>query len=178
MSNFMASAITGFLLLASAAAASAQTVDDAGREAALSAVRDGNGYVRGMISHAAEQMTEQDYEYRPTPEVRSFGEMVAHVADSNFYFCATARGVTPPESGIEQRALGRDALLRLLAESFRYCDAAYDAVSLRETETYSLMGSARSPFEILTFRNYHALLHYGNIVTYMRLRGKVPPSSQ
>ncbi len=131
-----------------------------------------------MLTAAAEQMREEDYAFRPTPEVRSFGQLLAHVAGTNYFFCSAAAGETAPVRGVEESVTSRDGIRAALAASFDYCDAAFATASRYADATVELMGSPRSPMAVLTFRNYHALLHYGNVVTYMRLRGRVPPSSQ
>ncbi len=58
------------------------------------------------------------------------------------------------------------------------CDTIYSSAKKVNPDTQiEFMGQSRSPLTALAFRNNHALLHYGNVIIYMRLRGKVPPSS-
>lgn len=146
----------------------------------VAAAKDAAAYMRAMFIASAEQMTEQDYEVRPTPEVRSFGELLAHVAESNYQFCAAARGETPPAAsrGLEKTATTPAAIRQMLTESFNYCDAAYAAAEgERGRAMVTLMGQPRPVLAVLLFRTHHTALHYGNAITYMRLRGKVPPST-
>jgi uncharacterized damage-inducible protein DinB len=131
-----------------------------------------------MVTTAAEQMSDEDYAFRPTPEVRSFGQILAHIADTNFFFCSAAKGEKAPLSGIEKTLPGRQEIQRTLRESFDYCDAVYAKATSDATATVEFNGKTRPPSVVLMFRNYHGLLHYGNVITYMRLRGKIPPSSQ
>src|SRR5258708_29280268 len=49
----------------------------------------------GVVIAAAEKMPEESYSFKPTPEVRTFGQLVAHLADSNYFFCSTVAGEKP-----------------------------------------------------------------------------------
>ena len=145
----------------------------------IAVVRDGGAYARDVITRSAEAMTEADYAFRPAPDVRSFGELLAHVADSNYGFCAMARGETAPVRDIEKTKKTRADIARARTESFAYCDALL--AGLDETaigRQVQFRGKPRTVGVVLTFFNYHSMLHYGNVITYMRLRGKVPPSSE
>ena len=145
----------------------------------LAAARDAAHYMRAMLTAAAEQMSEEDYAFRPTPEVRTFGQLLAHVAQSNYQFCAPVRGDSVPVLHLEQAATTRAQVRSALIASFEYCDTAYAAAEgERGQAMIPFMGERRPRLVVLLFRTHHAALHYGNVVTYMRLRGKVPPSSQ
>ncbi len=145
----------------------------------VASVRDSGTYVRYMYTKVADAMSDEDYAFRPTPEVRSFGDILAHVADTNYWFCSTAIGEKPPKGGIEKAKLSRSGIKKALSESFDYCEGAYQAMGdpTKARAMVDLMGSERPALAVLIFRTHHSLLHYGNVVTYMRLRGKVPPSS-
>lgn len=177
MFNIKGFGVMAILAVLAAGPARAQT--PAGQTNPLiESLRDGAGYVRDMFTKAADQMSEEDYTFRPTPEVRSLGQLLAHVADSNYFFCSAAKGERSPVRDVEKTRTSRDDIRRTLAESFDYCDEVYSTVRPDAKATIEFMGRQRSPVAVLNFRNYHSLLHYGNVVTYMRLRGKVPPSSQ
>ena len=135
-------------------------------------------YLRHVYTTAAEQMSEEDYAFEPTPEVRSFGQLLAHVADSSFLFCARATGATPPVTDVESTRTTRADIQKALTESFDYCESAFAAMSdeSKASAPRDFMGKPRPALAVLNFRNYHTLLHWGNVITYMRLRGKVPPS--
>jgi uncharacterized damage-inducible protein DinB len=144
--------------------------------------------VKSFLTRAAAKMPEEHYAFRPTPEVRSFGQLVAHVADANYRLCSVVMGDNPPrEAGIEKTVSGKEALAKALTESFQYCDGAYavmtDAGGV-PVVTFDAGGEgARVPVQmprltVLAFHAQHAFEHYGNIVTYMRMKGIVPPSSE
>ena len=135
--------------------------------------------VKGYVTRAAEMVPQEDYEYQPTPEVRTFGALFAHIADASFSICAAANGEAPPRSGIEDGTTGKSALQGALAEGFAYCDGVYGGMT--DTAAAGLvpfLGGQQMPkLSVLEFNTHHTFEHYGNLVTYMRLRGMVPPSS-
>jgi uncharacterized damage-inducible protein DinB len=145
----------------------------------VATIQAGATHIRSMFTIAAEQMSEADYAYRPTPETRTFGQLLAHVAETNYYFCAAATGETRPVTDVEKTRTTRADLQKALAESFDYCDRALAAMN--DAEKAKAMRTFRDQpmpaLPLLNFRNYHSLLHWGNAITYMRLRGKVPPSA-
>lgn len=145
----------------------------------FAAAEDAAAYVRAMLTQAADQMSEEDYAFRPAPEVRTFGQLVGHVADSNYLFCSAAMSEESPVRGIETTLTARADLQKALADSFAYCDRAYaDMTDAKAKTMVRLMGSQRPVLAVLLFRTHHIALHYGNAITYMRMRGMVPPSSQ
>ena len=142
-------------------------------------MRMGATHIRTMFTIAADSMSEADYAFKPTPEIRSFGQLLAHVADSNYLFCSNALGEPSPAEEIEKSKTTRAEIRQALAESQAYCDRAFAAMSdEKAARTVRPFRSTQLPaLAVLNFRNYHALLHWGNAITYMRLRGKVPPTA-
>ena len=67
----------------------------------IASIQDAARHVRSVFLKAVEQMSEEDYAFRPTPEVRTFGQILAHVAGNNYWFCATAMGEKSPVSDLE-----------------------------------------------------------------------------
>ena len=84
----------------------------------LASIQQGARHVRSVFMTAAEQMSEEDYAFKPTPEVRSFGQLLAHVAGTNYWFCATATGEKAPVSDVEKTITTRAAIQKTLAESW------------------------------------------------------------
>src|SRR5262245_27844030 len=145
----------------------------------IGSVKATHDQVKGYILAAAEKVPEELYAFKPTPEVRSMGQIFGHIADANFGICGTASGQKPPMSDIEKTKTTKADLQAALAESFKFCDAAYAGLtdtSMSEVVKFFLPGS-NTRLGVLSFNNAHAFEHYGNIVTYMRLKGMVPPSS-
>lgn len=139
--------------------------------------------VRTYILKSAEKMPAEHFGFQPTPEVRSFGQILAHVADANHLLCSPAAGVASANGSaidrIEKETLGREALLARLTESFAVCDAAHRQLTEANMgDMVPLMTSKRTRLGLLWFHISHCFEHYGNLVTYLRLKNIVPPSSE
>jgi uncharacterized damage-inducible protein DinB len=134
--------------------------------------------VRDYFIRAAEEMPDSEYGFQPSPEVRSFGQQVPHVADDQYNLCAPARGETRKAAyrEIETTLSTKDALLPALKAAFAYCDAAYQA--LTDAGGTAATAKGRTRFGMLNWNMWHTWEHYGNVVVYLRIKGLVPPSSQ
>lgn len=141
-----------------------------------------NGAKRNL-TESADQMPEADYAFRPTPQVRTFGEIIAHVAGANYVFCSAARGEkTPFEEGhFEKTSRTKAEIVKALADSVAYCDAAFGPLTDRTaaeavTMPFNMGNQARA--SALVRNAVHVQEHYGNLVTYFRIKGMVPPSTR
>ena len=141
--------------------------------------------VKGYIIKSAAKVGEENYAFKPTPEVRSFGQLIGHVADSNFAICSTAAGEKPPMGGfdpassIEKSKTTKADLQQALADSFAYCDKVHAAMTdTAGAQTVKFFNGDMAKLSVLEFNTHHDFEHYGNMVTYMRLKGIVPPSSE
>src|SRR5208283_1804409 len=86
--------------------------------------------VKGILLRSAEKMPEENFNFKPTDAVRSYGQILGHVADAS------------------------------------------------ATQTVKLFGRDTPKLGVLTVNNIHTIEHYGNLVTYMRLKNIVPPTSE
>ena len=127
-------------------------------------LRQGFGEVSGWITTSAAQVPPDKYSYRPAKDVRTFGELVAHIADGYNYFCGRASGKKIEWSdAVEKGATDKATLAAKLKAATDACAAVHGGAN------------AGSP---LLIQNYgHTNLHYGNVITYMRMLGLKPPSS-
>jgi uncharacterized damage-inducible protein DinB len=146
----------------------------------VASIRGGYEMVKGNVLKAAEQVPEDLFAFQATPDVRTLGRLFAHIADANFGICATASGNKPPMSGIEKSKKTKAEITEALAASFKFCDAAFDGLTeASAAESVKFFGPGpHTRLSTLAFNAQHDWEHYGNIVTYMRLKGLVPPSSQ
>ena len=97
---------------------------------------------------------------------------------SVLFLCAAAAGEKPPQSGIEKSTTAKAALVKALNESIAYCDKVMDGMTdAKGMEVTKFFFGPTTRFGILSFNTAHSYEHYGNLVTYMRLKGIVPPSS-
>jgi len=137
--------------------------------------------VRDYFIRAAEKMPEADYGFRPSPDVRSFAQQVAHVADDQYNLCAPAKGEIRKAAytDIEDRLSKKKDLVPALKEAFAYCDGAYDALTdASGAEIVKSNKGGRTRFSMLNWNLWHTWEHYGNVVVYLRMKGLVPPSSE
>jgi len=132
---------------------------------------------------SADQMPEADYAFKPTEQVRTFGQILAHVTGANYVFCSAARGEKSPfaENHFEKTATTKADIVKALNDSITYCDAAYVALTDASAAQSIAMpfGMGNAPRASALMGNTgHLQEHYGNLVTYFRIKGMVPPSSR
>jgi uncharacterized damage-inducible protein DinB len=134
---------------------------------------------KDMLLRSAEKMPEENYSFKPTEAVRSYGQIIGHVADAQYIFCSRVLGEQNPAPKIEQTKTSKADLIAALKDAFAYCDKAYDGMTdASGTQTAKLFGGDTPKLDILTVNLMHNMEHYGNLVTYMRMKNIVPPSSE
>ncbi len=174
-------------VLTASSAAFGQT-SDAGVGAALSpstavSVNNMHTTIRRNLIEAAEAMPAADYAFKPTPQVRSFAQLIAHVAMANYFFCSTAKGEPIPIMvNLEQTVTDKPGAVKALGDALSYCDAAYkettDANANQQVKVSGPGGNTQTTRAlVLMFNTTHNNEHYGNVVLYLRLKGIVPPST-
>jgi uncharacterized damage-inducible protein DinB len=135
--------------------------------------------VKDILLRSAEKVPEENYNFKPTDAVRSFGQIVGHLADAQYLFCSIALGEKNPTPKIEQSKTSKADLIAALKDAFAYCDKAYDGMTdASATQMVKLFGNDAPKLDVLTVNNMHNMEHYGNLVTYMRLKNIVPPTSE
>ena len=171
------------------AAAYAQT-SDGGFDKALSpslaaTAKAMHATIRRDIAESAETMPGEDFGFKPTPDVRSFAQLVGHVINANFFFCSQAKGAAMPTTTNFERVADKAALIKGLTDALAYCDAVYESTTDTDfNQAVTLSGfpgmnpkTTTTRGAVLIFNTTHNNEHYGNIVVYLRLKGKVPPST-
>jgi uncharacterized damage-inducible protein DinB len=141
--------------------------------------------IRADVADAAALMPADDYGFKPTPEVRSFAQLVGHVVNGTFFFCAQAKGAAMPATTNFERVADKAALIKGLTEALAYCDEVYGTTTdTNFNEAVTMPGfpgmNPKTPTTrgaVLIFNTTHLNEHYGNIVVYLRLKGKMPPST-
>jgi uncharacterized damage-inducible protein DinB len=168
--------------LAASAPASAQAPSAAGQPVA-SALRKSWDDAKKNITESADVMPEANYSFKPADTVRTFGEILAHVAGANYVICAAAKAEKSPhpEDHFEKTAKTRAAIIKALADSMAYCDGAFNAATDQQLGVAIEMpfGMGKGVRASALMMNVgHLNEHYGNLVTYFRIKGIVPPSSR
>jgi hypothetical protein len=122
--------------------------------------------VNDWVVKSAEMVPADKYNYKPTDGVRTFGQLIAHIADSYNYFCLGAVGKPIKWEDavvVEKGTTDKDTVMPKLKEAVGRCTVAYDAKNSQFGPLFGNVG--------------HTNLHYGNIITYVRMMGLKPPSS-
>jgi uncharacterized damage-inducible protein DinB len=141
------------------------------------AIRASYNAVKNNILRAADKMPDDGYLFKPTPEQRSFGGWVAHVADAQTAACSRALG-TPKTPSAGSKTTKAD-LVAALKESFDTCDAAYAALSdANANDVVQTFRGASTRLASLAGNVAHDNECYGSMAVYLRLKGIVPPSSE
>ena len=133
------------------------------------------------IVESADQMPEADYSFKPVDTVRTFGQILAHVADSNYFYCARSKGEPPPvpDGTLEKTLTTKAAIVKALGESVAYCDVVYASLTTASAAEMVKAGDNEIPRVQPLFTNVsHNVEHYGNLVTYFRMKNMVPPSTK
>ncbi len=141
--------------------------------------------IRQNLAEAAEAMPADEYAFRPTPDVRTFAQLVGHVVNTNWFFCSQAKpDRSPAATDYEQAVSDKATLVKALKDSLAYCDQVYAATtdanftqSIRVETNAGMPPAITARGAILTFNTAHNNEHYGNMVVYLRLKGHVPPST-
>jgi uncharacterized damage-inducible protein DinB len=135
---------------------------------------------KDWLVKSADMITAANWNFKPTPAVRSFGELIGHVADANYMFCSIALGEKSPATAQFEKVTDRAAVVKGLKDAMAYCDKAYKIAPAKLTEQVTMpFGNMKgSKLWVLMFNVAHNNEHYGNLVTYFRLKNMVPPSSQ
>ncbi|MGQ0736649.1 MAG: DinB family protein [Acidobacteriota bacterium] len=145
----------------------------------MDSVKGQHTLVKGNLMKTAEKVPENVWTFRPTPEVRTFAQIMGHIADSSMGICASAAGEKPMALNAEKTLSSKAELSKALADAMAYCDkviAAMDDKKGMETTKFFTGVTTRSM--VLAFNTAHNFEHYGNLVTYMRINKIVPPSSE
>ncbi len=143
--------------------------------------------IRKNLSASAVKMAEADYGFRPQgvdPVVRTFGQFIIHLANANNNSCARALGEQAKAATEEKATMTKAELVKLLEDSLTLCDRAYDGLTAASAVEMIKVTGRNNVVQELARANplinnlAHNNEHYGNLVTYMRAKGLVPPSSE
>jgi len=141
--------------------------------------------IRRDLAEAADALPAADFGFKPTPEVRSFAQLVGHVIQANFFFCSQAKGAEMPAGANVAPTADKAALVKGLNDALAYCDEVYRSTTdANFGQAVTMTGfpgmapkTATTRGAVLIFNTTHNNEHYGNMVLYLRLKGKVPPST-
>ncbi|HJQ18927.1 MAG TPA: DinB family protein, partial [Gemmatimonadaceae bacterium] len=124
------------------------------------------------------QMSEADFGFKPVATVRSFGQIVAHVADDETGWCAQILGEPVKQTGYEKTLTAKADILKAIRDAGAYCEKAYAMTDAQAAGIVTIWRAQQPRIRGMMDNATHDWEHYGNIVTYLRIKGMVPPSSQ
>jgi uncharacterized damage-inducible protein DinB len=132
------------------------------------------------LTQSADKVPESDFAFQPTKEVRTFGQMLAHVANSNYSYCAAAKGEpNPNKDDLEKTRTTKADIVKALNDALTYCEGVYAGMTDAKLVEMIKAGQNEVPRASRLIGNIsHDNEHYGNLVTYMRIKGIVPPSTE
>jgi uncharacterized damage-inducible protein DinB len=171
---------TALILLAIASPLMAQQQQSApAANASVSAVKANWQSIHNYILRSAEQAPDSIYAFKPAPTVRSLAQLFAHVAGAEKMFCAMITGDAPQaEDEFEKGELTKARMVAALKASGAFCEKAYAISDADAQKMIDVFGRQQTRMYALTMNATHDGEHYGNIITYLRINGLVPPSSQ
>ena len=165
------------LAISAAACFLAEAQTDGGKNVMSSDVKQAYTAVKNNLIKAAEKMPEADYSFKPVPEIRSFGALVAHIADSNTFYCNALRGEQKAPAAGSKTA--KADIVAALKQAFEECDSAYDSLTDATGSEMVKMRRGEMSRMGLAVRNLgHDDEEYGYLAVYLRLKGIVPPTSE
>lgn len=135
--------------------------------------------VAGNLRKSAEKMPAESYGFKPSHDVMAFQDFLTHLADVHNMICSGVLGEANPEPGIGKTKKTKEEISGALDRALTYCDKAYASITdATANQPMKLFGQDRTKAAALQLNTAHAFEHYGNLVTYLRIRGFVPPSSE
>lgn len=124
----------------------------------------------------ARAMPANQYSFRPHPESMTFGELMMHIASTNYSFCAGLKDANPPADPAV-KATDRDGVVKFLSDSFDYCSEIIPKLSEEQLSQMHNSPDGRLPGrEVLLAMYIHIAHHRGQAEIYLRDNGIKPPS--
>ena len=132
--------------------------------------------IKTNLTKAADKMSDENYSFKPSADIRTFGALIAHIADTQMRMCAQVKGEQKTADAASKTA--KADLVAALKASFDECDAAWDSIT--DANAVEMLGgrAPRSKLSALIYNTTHSNEEYGYLAVYMRLKGVVPPSSE
>jgi hypothetical protein len=133
--------------------------------------------IKSTLLKAADKMPEQFYSFRTTDKVRTYAEIMTHIADAQMMLCGMAKG--DQKSGNAGSKTSKADVIAALKASFDYCDAVYNSINDADgAAKVNMFGQQVTKLGVLNFNIAHDNEMYGTAVAYLRLKNIVPPSSE
>lgn len=172
MTRLMAGALAAALLVAPTSAA-------AQGNPLMDSIKAQHNLIKGNLLKTAEKVPESVWTFRPTPEVRTFAQIMGHIVDSSLGICGAGAGEKAVPVNAEKTLTTKADLSKALADAMAYCDKIIAGMDDKKAmESTKFLGGPMTRGMVVSFNVSHNFEHYGNLVTYMRINKIVPPSSE
>ena len=174
------SLLSVFVLAASAAFAQAPATPAPQKISLATGLQRGYANIKLNLTEMSTKMSDADYMFQPTKDVRTFGQLMGHAANAQFNACSVAKGEANPNLGNDnEKKAGKAEFVKALADSFAYCDGAFAALTDTSAVEFVKQGQNEVARAVpLANLNAHSNEVYGTAVPYFRLKGLVPPSTE
>ena len=171
------------LVLVSAATLGAQPIPTGMKVGLSTYLQAGYGGLKAELTQAADMMPDADYGFRPAaaPEMRTYGQLFAHIAESQYGTCASIRSVPNPVAGrsLERELKSKAEFVKALADSFAFCDVALSGLTDANALEYVKVGQGEVvKGAVITGILAHNSEMYGIATVYLRAKNLVPPSTK
>jgi len=179
MSERILAVMSVLMLAASAAAAQPPPPGPVGTALGL---QRNYAQMKNNSTSSAEKMPEADYFFKPTPDIRGYGQLWAHVADAQFGQCSGAKGVPNPRQGQPsfETLTTKAEIVKALADSYAFCDDAFS--TLTDASASEMISNGRGGQQSRAVALLGVIGHgsemYGIGTVYLRLKGQIPPSTE
>lgn len=131
---------------------------------------------KGDLLKAADRMPSEGYDFKPTADMRTFGQLIAHIADAQMGFCSAAKGQARRLNAASKTS--KVDLEAALKASFDECDSVLESTTdAMATQMIKSGDTQHSRFWSLLYATLHDNEEYGYLAVYLRLRNLVPPST-
>lgn len=122
----------------------------------------------------AQAMPPEQYAFRPDPGSMSFGELMSHIASTNYAFCAGLKDSTMPSL---PSPTDKEGIVKFLSGSFEYCSTIISNLTEEQLSKVHNSPDGRLPGrEVLLAMYVHVAHHRGQAEVYLRDKGITPPS--
>jgi uncharacterized damage-inducible protein DinB len=167
------------ILAAATATLPAQAQPAASDTGYAATVRARWNWIKRNIAGSAQAMPDAGFAFKPTPDVRTFGQLLGHLANEHYIFCSAIKGEKNPHEAVDfEKKTTKAEFVKDINDSIAYCDAAYAATKDDAKLLAPVAATRDTLFGSMLLNVTHDSEHYGNLVTYLRMKGIVPPSSQ
>jgi uncharacterized damage-inducible protein DinB len=175
--SVMKNTVLSLLFLAGGCALHAQAPAAGGAMPIVGEVKTWYGQIKGNLTRMAEKMPAESYDFKATPDVRTFGDLMSHIADAQMRSCSAVNGEMKNPGPAKK---SKDEIVAAMQESFAECDKAFEGTTDANAMQMVSMGGRGQTSRLgmlIRFVIGHGNEEYGYGSIYLRLKGIVPPSS-